>query len=78
VHTEFDGPIDGSLGDASEVLSEIADNYDIHLDGSFRETYTCDSGMQGRTVDELLDAAVQRPVLDQLQVEVGRSLEDRA
>ena len=29
------------------------------------------------TVDEFLDVAVERPVLDQLQVEVGRTLEDR-
>jgi hypothetical protein len=30
-----------------------------------------------RPVDELLDVAVERPVLDQLEVEVGRLLEDR-
>ncbi len=33
--------------------------------------------MQGGSVDHLLDVAVQRPVLDQLQVEVGRPCEDR-
>jgi hypothetical protein len=33
--------------------------------------------MEGGPVDELLDVAVERPVLDQLQVEVGRILEDR-
>ena len=33
--------------------------------------------MEGGPVDELLDLAVERPVLDQLQVEVGRTLEDR-
>jgi hypothetical protein len=33
--------------------------------------------MEGGSVDELLDVAVERPVLDQLQVEVGRILEDR-
>src|SRR5215203_6802791 len=33
--------------------------------------------MQGGPVDELLDMTVERPVLDQLQVEVGRTLEDR-
>jgi hypothetical protein len=27
--------------------------------------------MEGGAVDELLDVAVERPVLDQLQVEVG-------
>ena len=36
-----------------------------------------DPGMQGRPVAELLDAAVERPALDQLEVEVGRTLEDR-
>src|SRR5450755_1306506 len=36
-----------------------------------------DSGMQGGPVDELLDVAVERPALDQLEVEVGRTLEDR-
>jgi hypothetical protein len=33
--------------------------------------------MEGGPVGELLDVAVERPVLDQLQVEVGRTLEDR-
>src|SRR5919109_2151799 len=33
--------------------------------------------MEGGSVGELLDVAVERPVLDQLQVEVGRTLEDR-
>ena len=33
--------------------------------------------MQGGPVDELLDVAVERPALDQLEVEVGRTLEDR-
>jgi hypothetical protein len=32
--------------------------------------------MEGGSVDELLDVTVERPVLDQLQVEVGRTLED--
>jgi hypothetical protein len=36
-----------------------------------------DSGMQDGPVDELLGVAVERPALDQLEVEVGRSLEDR-
>jgi hypothetical protein len=36
-----------------------------------------DSDMQGGPVDELLGMAVQRPALDQLEVEVGRTLEDR-
>jgi RNA polymerase sigma factor (sigma-70 family) len=36
-----------------------------------------DSGMQGGPVDELLDVAVERPALDQLEVEVGRTLEDQ-
>ena len=33
--------------------------------------------MEGGSVDELLDVAVERPALDQFQVEVGRTLEDR-
>src|SRR4051812_41113436 len=33
--------------------------------------------MEGGSVDELLDVTVERPVVDQLQVEVGRTLEDR-
>jgi hypothetical protein len=33
--------------------------------------------MEGGSVDELLDVIIKRPVLDQLQVEVGRTLEDR-
>src|SRR5829696_4591361 len=33
--------------------------------------------MEGGSVDELLGVAVERPVLDQLEVEVGRTLEDR-
>ena len=32
--------------------------------------------MQGGPVDELLDVAVERPALDQLEVEVGHTLED--
>src|SRR5919108_280430 len=36
-----------------------------------------DSGMQAGPVDELLDVAVERPALDQLEVEVGRTLKDR-
>jgi hypothetical protein len=35
------------------------------------------SDMQGGPVDELPDVAVERPVLDGLQVEVGRTLKDR-
>src|SRR5258708_7011185 len=36
-----------------------------------------DSDMQGRPVDEFLDVAVERPALDPLEVEVGRTLEER-
>ena len=36
-----------------------------------------DSDMQGGLVDEFLDVAVERPVLDQFEVEIGRPLEDR-
>jgi hypothetical protein len=32
--------------------------------------------MERGSVGELLDVTVERPVLDQLQVEVGRTLED--
>ena len=39
--------------------------------------WTDDSDMQGGPVDELLDVAVEPPALDQLEVEVGRTLEDR-
>ena len=35
------------------------------------------SGMQGGPVGEFLGVAVERPALDQLQVEVGRTAEDR-
>src|SRR6266487_6760822 len=35
------------------------------------------SDMQGGSVDELLDVTIERPALDQLEVEVGRTLEDR-
>jgi hypothetical protein len=33
--------------------------------------------MQGRPVDELFNVAVERPALDQFQIEVGRSFENR-
>jgi hypothetical protein len=32
--------------------------------------------MEGGSVDELLDVTVERPVVDQLQVEIGRTLKD--
>ena len=41
-------------------------------------TFSLDSGMQRGPVDQLLDVAVERPALDQLQVEVRRTLEDPA
>src|SRR6266568_3023795 len=37
-----------------------------------------DSDVQGGPVDQLLDVAVERPALDQREIEVGRTLEDRA
>ena len=54
--------------------------------GNFRVWFGCltgsragtDSDMQGGPVDELLGVAVERPALDQLEVEVGRTMEDRA
>jgi hypothetical protein len=36
-----------------------------------------DSDMQGGPVDELLNVGVECPALDQLQVEVGRTVQDR-
>src|SRR5262245_27566574 len=36
-----------------------------------------DRSMERGSVDELLDVAVERPALEQLQVEVGSTLEDR-
>jgi hypothetical protein len=36
-----------------------------------------DLDVQGGPVDELLDVSVERPALDQFEVEVGRTLEDR-
>jgi len=33
--------------------------------------------MQGGPVDELLDIVVERPAVNQLEVEIGRTLEDR-
>src|SRR6185369_4960514 len=36
-----------------------------------------DSQMEGRPIGELLDLAVERPALEQVEVEVGRTLEDR-
>jgi hypothetical protein len=41
------------------------------------QTASAKRSMEGGPVDELLDVIVERPVLDQLQVEVGRTLEDR-
>ena len=41
------------------------------------DTSSTKRSMEGGSVDELLDVTVERPVLDQLQVEVGRTLEDR-
>src|SRR5207247_1931848 len=44
---------------------------------SASRTAWTDSGMQGGLVDELLGVAVECPALDQLEVEVGRTPEDR-
>src|SRR5215213_4049337 len=35
------------------------------------------SRMQGRPVNELLDVPVERPTVDQLKIEVGRTKKDR-
>ncbi|MEN3616176.1 hypothetical protein AAH979_42775 [Plantactinospora sp. ZYX-F-223] len=54
VYNEYNGPIDDSLGDASEAMSELADDYGVHLDPSFRELYTRFSGIGSswRTTEE--------------------------
>lgn len=39
--------------------------------------YVANSCMQCGPVDELLNVGVERPALDQLEVEVGRALKDR-
>src|SRR6478735_1167570 len=44
--------------------------------GSLRKV-SRSSSVEGGAVDELLDVAVERPVLEQLEVEVGCILEDR-
>ena len=49
-----------------------------HSDRALAQTSSAKRSMEGGSVDELLDVTVERPVLDQLQVEVGRTLEDRA
>src|SRR2546430_10254550 len=57
----------------------------MSVSGNFRVRFGCLTGwgawtasdMQGGPIDELLDVAVERPALDQLEVEVGRTLEDR-
>src|SRR5215469_9109897 len=55
----------------------------MSVSGNFRVRFGCvtgawtDSDMQGGPVDELLGAAVEGPALDQLEVEVGRTMEDR-
>src|SRR5512133_4388357 len=44
---------------------------------AFEAAARSQGSVEGGSVDELLDVAVERPVLDQLEVEVGRTLEDR-
>jgi hypothetical protein len=62
-------PID-ALNVARAALQQGLESFPAaHLNG-------CRS-MEGGSVDELLDVTVERPVLDQLQVEVGRTPEDR-
>jgi hypothetical protein len=48
-----------------------------HSDQALAQTSSAKRSMEGGSVDELLDVIVERPVLEQLQVEVGRILEDR-
>src|SRR6266498_5264377 len=43
-------------------------------DGSSSNPYR---SIEGGSVAEVLDVTIERPALDQLQVEVGRTLEDR-
>ncbi|WP_129797007.1 hypothetical protein [Streptomyces sp. F001] len=54
VYKEYNDPIDDTLGDASAAMSEIAEDYDIHLDASFHETYTRFGGIGSswRTTEE--------------------------
>jgi hypothetical protein len=48
-----------------------------YSDQAFAQTSSARRSMEGGSVDELLDVIVERLVLDQFQVEVGRTLEDR-
>ena len=71
------------------VCYEIATHLGVHISPPTTRTRSWAPGrprtsaeprrnlMEGGPVDELLDVAVERPALDQLEVEVGRTLEDR-
>ena len=60
--------------EADEAIDEVARFFTRHLS---QRSLVADSGMQGGPVDKLLGVAVERPALDQLEVEVVRTPEDR-
>jgi len=47
-----------------------------HIDTEPAVPRACPRSVEGGSVDELLDVTLDRPVLEQLQVEVGRTLKD--
>src|SRR5919198_5872297 len=57
------------------AAAEVGESGRLQTSGDHGELYP--SNMQGGPVGELLDVAVERSTLDQLEVEVGRTLEDR-
>src|SRR5215211_4425714 len=70
-------PLPGpSLGPAMKPSRDM-DIYRTLADTMSPSSPTLLSGMQGGPVYQFLDVAVERPGLDQFQVEVGRTLEDR-
>src|SRR5215218_7719288 len=70
-------PLPGpSLGPAMKPSRDM-DIYRTLADTMSPSSLTLLSGMQGGPVYQFLDVAVERPGLDQFQVEVGRTLEDR-
>jgi hypothetical protein len=58
-------------------LQEVGQFKPWCVDTGMTDPLRTGQSMEGGSVDELLDVTVERPGLDQLQVEVGRTLEDR-